>query len=288
MQEDTPLLLQPQQLADRLGETGLCVIDVSDAERHAERHIPGALQLDYAALIAARPPAMGLLPEPADFHALLQRLGIRADTWVVACDDEGGGRGARLIWSLHAYGHRRCALLDGGMTAWLAEGYPLSHEPSAAPPPSDYAPAPDGANVCDADYILGRLGEADFALLDARSAAEFSGEKAFAQRGGHIPGARRYEWTDAIDTVRNGRLRPAGELRAELAARGLSADREIVAYCQTHHRSALSWVMLKALGYPRVRGYHGAWSDWGNRQDTPVESGADPADRADEVTGGEA
>ncbi len=279
MPEDTPLLLQPQQLAEQLGGAGLCIIDVSDAEQHAERHIPGAQQLDYAALIAARPPAMGLLPEPADFHALLQRLGIGADSWVVACDDQRGGRGARLIWSLHAYGHRRCSLLDGGMTAWLAEGYPLSDAPSPTPAPSDYAPALVGDNTADAEYILGRLGAADFALLDARSAAEFSGEKAMSKRGGHIPGARRYEWTDAIDSANNGRLRPAEELRAELVARGLSADREIVTYCQTHHRSALSWLMLKALGYPRVRGYHGAWSDWGNRDDTPVEGGADPADR---------
>ena len=60
-------------------------------------------------------------------------------------------------------------------------------------------------------------------------------------------------------------------LRSQLLAAGVDPAREIVVYCQTHHRSAHTWVVLKALGYPRVRGYAGAWSEWGNTPGLPIE-----------------
>ena len=79
------------------------------------------------------------------------------------------------------------------------------------------------------------------------------------------------EWTDAMDPNRNLRMRPAEELKGKLHRLGLEVDREVVVHCQSHHRSAYSWVMLKVLDYPRVRAYPGSWSEWGNREDTPVE-----------------
>jgi len=75
-----------------------------------------------------------------------------------------------------------------------------------------------------------------------------------------------------MDRSRNYRLLPADSLKATLSGMGFTPDKEIIVYCQTHHRSALSYVMLKHLGYERVRGYPGSWSEWGNRSDTPIEA----------------
>ena len=125
--------------------------------------------------------------------------------------------------------------------------------------------------LADTDYILSRLGDPDFALLDSRTPQEFSGEKKFSARGGHIPGAELLNWVDTMDQSRNLRLKLEVELRKMLAQRELTSDREIVCYCQSHHRSSHSYIMLKALGYPRIKGYPGAWSAWADRADTPVE-----------------
>ena len=104
-----------------------------------------------------------------------------------------------------------------------------------------------------------------------RSPAEFTGARKFADRAGHIPGAAHLEWTDMMDKQRNLRLLPDDQLRAMLAERGVTPDKEIITYCQTHHRSAYSYVVLKHLGYENVRGYPGSWSDWGNNPALPVE-----------------
>ena len=271
-----PLLVQPGELHAHLSDPRIRVIDLSPAERFAAGHIPGALHLHYAALVAQRPPVGGLLPAPAELEVLWARLGIGPDTHVVALDAEGGAAAGRLLWTLEAMGHGPGSLLDGGIAAWHAEGLPVTRArsreaPAAAGPLPTPAPATASA---DAAYILERLGDSGLRLLDARSAEEFAGTSVRAARGGHIPGARHYEWTRGMDPARHLRLRPAAAIHDELAALDITPAHEVVVYCHTHHRSAFSYWMLRVLGFPRVRGYPGSWSDWGNRDDTPVETGA--------------
>jgi len=79
------------------------------------------------------------------------------------------------------------------------------------------------------------------------------------------------EWTQTMDATRSLRLKPSETLLSTFAAAGVTRDREVITYCQTHHRSAHTWLVLKALGFERVRGYPGSWSEWGNRNDTPID-----------------
>ncbi|MCB1757384.1 MAG: sulfurtransferase [Gammaproteobacteria bacterium] len=272
VKNDIPLLVEPDLLESLMQQNKVLVIDLCNPETYNKQHIPGSLHVDYAQIIRLDPPVGGLLPEPAAFNALIRKLGITADTHVICYDEEGGGNASRMIWTLHAYGHFRASLLNGGIFSWANEGHPMDQDTVTAEP-SDYQLTLVGDNVIEAREIMDKLDSPDFALLDARSPAEFYGQSKFSARAGHIPGARLFEWTDAMDRNRNLRLKPDAELIDMLDQRGLGKDREIAVYCQTHHRSALSYFMLKHLGYQRVKGYHGAWSDWGNREDTPVETG---------------
>ncbi|MFN2349948.1 MAG: sulfurtransferase [Thioalkalivibrio sp.] len=128
-------------------------------------------------------------------------------------------------------------------------------------------------DVVDRDWILAHLGDPALCLVDTRSTGEYQGTDLQAARGGHIPGAVHYDWTRAMDTHRNLRLCPEDSLREELSGLGITPDKEVVVYCQAHHRSAHTWLMLKHLGFEKVRGYPGAWSDWGNAQEVPEETG---------------
>ena len=110
----------------------LLVVDLSKIENYLKMHVPGAVHIEYPQIIAASRPVMGLVPDDATLESVFSALGIDEHTHVVAYDDEGGGRAARLLWTLEVAGHKQYSLLNGGLHAWVNEGHPL--ETSAATP----------------------------------------------------------------------------------------------------------------------------------------------------------
>jgi len=267
---ELPLLTGPERLEENLGADRLLVVDLSKADTYRKLHIPGAVHLDYPAIVAVNKPVMGLLPDAATLERVLSGIGIGADTHVVAYDDEGGGKAARLLWTLECAGHRRMSLLNGGIHAWANEGHPFNDEP-VTPVPAEFRVTHNDSPIADSSYIRDRLGNPETRLLDVRSPNEFNGIKKFAERGGHIPGAVNCEWTNTMDQQHNLRFKPDAGLLDMLAQLGISPDRETIVYCQTNHRSAHSYIVLKHLGFNQLKGYPGSWSDWGNNPELPVE-----------------
>ena len=271
MEKNTlPLLIEPDTLEESLTCDNILIVDMNKAETYLKMHIPGAVQLEYLHITASRRPVMGLVPDDETLAALFSSLGIDANTHVIAYDDEGGGRAARLLWTLEVAGHTRTSMLNGGLHSWANEGHPLDTEP-VSPKPKTFNVNRNSGPIADSTYIMEQLDNENCRPLDVRTPDEYHGIKKFAVRAGHIPGAVNLNWTEAIDTNRNLRFKPDGELQALLAPLGITPDKEVITYCQTHHRSAHSWIVLKHLGYEHIKGYPGSWSDWGNNPELPVE-----------------
>lgn len=268
---EMPLIIEPEALSAELNQPNLRIIDLGKAQSYQTAHVPGALYLPYADIVRIDKPIMGLLPSIDDLTAVLQKLGINNDTHLVAYDDEGGGCAGRFLWTLDYLGFTRVSMLNGGIHAWLDEGLAVTNDNVALPGNGNFVPTPNNDVVADRAYILNRIQDDRVAILDARSVEEYDGRKKFSARAGHIPGAVNLDWLLLMDQSRKLRLKRSEELRLMLGSLEVTAQKEVITYCQSHHRSALSYIALKSLGYQKLRGYPGSWSDWGNRDDTPVE-----------------
>ena len=275
MNDRPSLLIEPARWLAGEAIAGATFVHVGDAEGYAAAHLPGAALVTPGMLQRGLPPAVGELPEAAALDALGAALGLADSPFLLVYDDEGGAWAGRLIWTLDVLAYPHCAYLDGGLHAWRSVGGPLEAGAAPSASPTPYRAALNRAPIMDREALRSRLGDPNLAIWDARSAVEYEGTRRMAARGGHIPGAVHCEWLEMIDPRRDMRLRDLETLRSELAARGLPGAGEVVTHCQTHHRSGLTYLVGKLLGW-RIRAYPGSWGDWGNREDTPVVQGPEP------------
>lgn len=252
-------------------------VDV-DTTAYAQSHLPGAVGWDWTSQLSD-----GIRRDIAsreDLGALLSRSGIGPDTTVVLYGDNNNWFAAWAYWQLKLYGHGDVRILDGGRKYWLDQGLPLSVDVPAYQPTGYALPEPDFTLRAFRDDILPRLGDPGLALVDVRSPAEYNGEiiappgmSETAQRAGHIPGAASIPWAQTVRE--DGRFKPADELAALYASKGVTPDKDVIAYCRIGERSSHSWFVLhELLGYQRVRNYDGSWTEYGSLIGVPIEKPA--------------
>ena len=269
-----PLLLEVDALHNLTDRNNILIVDLSSESTYQKNHIPGAIHLDFKKLLSGEKPAVGKLPNNETLSQLFSQLGLLDNHHVIAYDDEGGGWAARLLWTLDIMGHANFSYLNGGIHAWLAAGFATTTE-QTNPTTSDYTVKQINTNnIATVESITPELGKNNFAIWDARSIDEFTGNKAFSLNGGHIPGATWYEWTDLMDKSNHLKLLPLEQIQERLNQLNLTKDKSIITHCQSHHRSALTWLVGKILGYPNVKAYPGSWSEWGNLPNMPIEKAA--------------
>jgi thiosulfate/3-mercaptopyruvate sulfurtransferase len=237
---------------------------------YLQSHIPGALHADLETDLSA--PRTGLngrhpLPSPEDLAPVFSRWGIDDDVEVVAYDAGADFFAARLWWTLRYLGHTRVHVLDGGLSAWQAEGLPVSAGEEARTP-RRFVPRPQPDLVTPITQVL----HAE-RLIDARAPERFRGEVEPLDRvAGHIPGARSYEWRRSLGP--DGRMLPARALRAQLegALAGVAPEQTVV-YCGSGVSASHVLLAMAVAGLHGARLYPGSWSEWCADPARPVATG---------------
>lgn len=273
------LLIEAEQIVPFLGHELLRIVDLSRSSVYEQLHIPHAIHLKPQFLVRQEEQASGLLPDEAGLNALIEYLNISPDHHVVVYDDEGGAWAGRLIWNLHCLGFKNVSLLNGGIHAWLGAGYPTSSEVEDLAKVEPLVQVNlDNIEQYRIEYsqLLEKVNQQSIQLWDCRTDDEYTGQRLAARRGGHIPNAIHFEWSSAINRQNHLKLHPLERTQQRLEQLGFQLDQPVVVYCQSHHRSGLAYIVGRLLGW-NIQAYDGAWSEWGNRLDSPIITGESPA-----------
>ncbi|MFE2017535.1 sulfurtransferase [Streptomyces sp. NPDC059499] len=270
-------------LAARIAAADLVVLDASvGAHRGAGWRIPGARRFD---IDGAMSDGAGSLPHTMPgarrFTEEMRALGVDGTDTVVVYDAAGIYSSARAWWMLRAMGFDRVAVLDGGLPAWTAAGFPVDRAEKAqgagcmkggAEPVGDFTARPRDGMLVGSGAVVAALVDPRSAVLDARSRERFAGTGAEPRPGlrpGHMPGALNLPFGEI---QRDGRMLPADELRASFGA--LVGERErLVVSCGSGVTACVLALGAELAGYGAVSVYDGSWSEWGRPSELPVVTG---------------
>ena len=276
-------LVDPAFVAGRLQDSGFVVLDATLSppgvalspdvrSRYLERHIPGAVFFDIEELSEPNSPLPHTLPRAEEFAREMARLGIGSNMTLVVYEQEGVFSAPRARWMLRAFGVREVYVLDGGLHAWEASGYPT--ETGYVERPSAYfRAAPDPNAVQSSRQVQASL-KRGAQVLDARSAVRFAGtapEPRPGLRSGHMPGSTNVPFTDLVES---GRLRATEELQAIFAARGVRLDQPITTTCGSGITAAVVALALEVSGAPQVSVYDGSWAEYAAQPDAVIVEGS--------------
>jgi thiosulfate/3-mercaptopyruvate sulfurtransferase len=268
-------LITPQELIDRLEQTTLLDVRWSlngppGIDEYLQGHIPGAVFVDLDRELSAPPGAGGRHPVPDawSFTAAMRGAGVSSRRAVVVYDAGNAMAAARAWWLLRYFGHGHVAVLDGGLAAWTAAGYPVATQPVVAGN-GDFVATPGGMPLIDAAGAC-KLAEAGV-LLDSRAADRYRGDSEPVDPvAGHIPGARNRPTAANVDE--RGRFLSSDVLKRAFQDLGVDGGAQVGAYCGSGVSAAHQVLALELAGYASAL-YAGSWSEWITDSSRPVARG---------------
>jgi thiosulfate/3-mercaptopyruvate sulfurtransferase len=275
-------LVSAEWLYRNIDDTSIVIVDARPDRLYKISHINGAVNLDWEVVLPyAVPVAFRLLPEDSLWVLLCSRQ-IRSSKNIVVYSDAAdlntwGGDGM-LYWLFEFLKFENVLVLDGGLSAWIKKGFPISQ--GSYNPLLDTAGCGlilgfDSSKLATTEWLRQYVNQngiinANIKLIDARDTAEFKGDTNYTEaRLGRIPGARHFHWREGLN--HDGTLRDSITLTAVFSGLGLSNQDTIVTYCTGGVRSGFVYFILKYLGYSHVRNYEGSFEEWSNDYSLPVQ-----------------
>jgi thiosulfate/3-mercaptopyruvate sulfurtransferase len=276
------VLVSTDWVAEHLDDPNVRIVESDeDVLLYDMGHVPGAINLDWHTDLQDQVKRDFL--DKSGFEALLGKNGIGNDTTVVFYGDRNNWYATYAYWLFKYFGHADARVMDGGRAKWEAEGRPKSRDVPSYPETTYTAREPDERIRAYRDDVLKQVNSGEPTLVDVRSVPEYTGEvlhmagyaQEGAQRGGHVLGAKSIPWATAANE--DGTFKSPEQLKEIYGGKGITPDKNVIAYCRIGERSSHTWFVLRELlGYPDVRNYDGSWTEWGSMVGVPIAKGPEP------------
>ena len=250
----------------RKKQENLRIVDTRTFYEYSNGHIPFAINVDLMQYHWNDTSKYGLKTFNIQMQKLLSTIGITPKTLLVFYDNISGPSASRGVWLSLYFSHDKVGLLDGGFNAWKKENKPIQIKTENL----KYFKIKDKINqkiIADFKNVKEAIKDKQkHQIIDCRSFKEYSGEYIRATRAGHIPSAINIDWNENIS---NDKLKKTTDLKKIYSH--ISKNQEIITYCQGGYRAANTFVILKQLGFKKVKMYLGSWNEWGNNDRWPIE-----------------
>ena len=230
-------------LRSEIRDKSVRVLDIRKEEDYKQSHIPDAVNLPLANLLADDSPERVL--------QYAQSFGISDETPVVVYDDTFGALASRVAWTLQYIGHEDVSLLDITYGTWKKMGLETSIEKTSFDK-KNHSLKLRPEILATVDY-LGPAKEKGAILVDNRERLNFLEN--------HIPGAMNipYRMLASPDNI----LRPKEELKRLIQNRNIVPDAEVITYCgSVGTLSGLGYYALKSIGMENVKLYVRSFKEW--------------------------
>ena len=277
----TEALVDTAWLAARLNAPDIRVVDGSwhlpNAERDAKReyadcHIPGAVFFDIDDIADSDSGLPHTVPSPEKFSSRVRKLGLGDGSHIVVYDTGNWMAAARAWWMFRLFGHKDVSVLDGGLAKWRSEGRPLQ-DAAVMPRERHFTARMNTLMLRDLGQMLANIESGGEQVVDVRAAGRFNGtepEPRAGMRGGHIPGSLNLPFAHLFDSQTRAMIAPDA-LQAAFEGAGVDLAKPVVTSCGSGVTACVAILALHRLGHRDLAVYDGSWSEWGSRDDTPIE-----------------
>lgn len=237
----------------------------SGRESYTQGHIPNAGFADLVNDLSDKEsPLEFTMPSIEQFTRTMGLLGVGDNSRVVLYDAYGSVWAARVWWMLKWAGFDRAAILDGGLSAWKAEGRPLSTEPAVQTEKLLTANVRPEL-IADRDEVFASIDDDDVMLIDALPESHYRGEMVMYEWPGHIPGATNIPSFSLLDET--GHYLPKSELGLLLTG---DRDARTITYCGGGIAASSNAFILTRLGFTNVALYDGSLDEWTADPENPM------------------